>query len=396
MFVSSLDWASHKIVKHYANSNLARIVSVTKSSPRSPTLQFQMSISRYNLTENYLTIWAWSKMGWGGWRVESDQSATKRVQSAAWQPGLCDWGQWGESVSPCCLSAQVWDPLPPVRRPPAVWLIYCTSNNRLKQIKPTATVVTPPRAGLWTPVVFINNSIQSLGSRGQCMLSRWDEASEIQQRPPGLRYSNMVNICWPGALMTSGPDIVSWGLRHMMGAWHWHRGPGDGRGKEGVSPIRSGGSQGGRSDAGEVSCQYWESQPQVAITHSGALSAIYRIVCVWYEESPPSPILSFEDWVSIMTCITQTLSWHGQVADKASCHPDMDKGDNYSAWVWLLQLHPTIHITIYRARTHTRQIRARLVGCEGWLGLDGRPSLHRPYGVTHTRCAPAPLWPISP
>ena len=131
-------------------------------------------------------------------------------------------------------------------------------------------------------------------------------------------------------------------------------------------------------------------------TQCGALSAIYRIVCVWYEESPPSPILSFEDWVSIMTCITQTLSWHGQVADKASCHPDMDKGDNYSAWVWLLQLHPTIHITIYRARTHTRQIRARLVGCEGWLGLDGRPSLHRPYGVTHTRCAPAPLWPISP
>ena len=105
MFVSSLDWASHKIVKHYANSNLARIVSVTKSSPRSPTLQFQMSISRYSLTENYLTIWAWSKMGWGGWRVESDQSATKRVQSAAWQPGLCDWGQWGESVSPCCLSS---------------------------------------------------------------------------------------------------------------------------------------------------------------------------------------------------------------------------------------------------------------------------------------------------
>ena len=182
------------------------------------------------------------------------------------------------------------------------------------------------------------------------MLSRWDEAPEIQR--PQSQHEGLVNICWPGALMTSGPDIVSWGLRHMMGAWHWHRGPGDGRGKEGVSPIRSGGSQGGRSDAGEVSCQYRESQPQVAITHSGALSAIYRIVCVWYEEPPPSPILSFEDWVSIMTCITQTLSWHGQVVDRASCHPDMDNGDNYSAWVWLLQLNPILH-TICRARTHT-------------------------------------------
>ena len=82
MFVSSLDWASHKIVKHYANSNLARIVSVTKSSPRSPTLQFQMSISRYNLTENYLTIWAWSKMAEedGEWRVTNLLQKEFKVQ----------------------------------------------------------------------------------------------------------------------------------------------------------------------------------------------------------------------------------------------------------------------------------------------------------------------------
>ena len=49
------------------------------------------------------------------------------------------------------------------------------------------------------------------------------------------------------------------------------------------------------------------------------------------------------------------------------------------------------YFTLSAAHARTRQIRARLVGCEGWLGLDGRPSLHRPYGVTHTRCAPAPL-----
>ena len=48
--------------------------------------------------------------------------------------------------------------------------------------------------GLWTPVVFINNSIQLLASRGhQAMLSRGDGAPVIQQR-----CGNTLNICCPG------------------------------------------------------------------------------------------------------------------------------------------------------------------------------------------------------
>ena len=51
----------------------------------------------------------------------------------------------------------------------------------------------------------------------------------------------------------------------------------------------------------------------------------------------------------------------------------------------------TAHHYPPRTHAHNTDLSARLVGCEGWLGLDGRPlSLHRPYGVTHTRCVPPP------
>ena len=169
-FKSGLGTAPHKIVKHYANSNSAQIVSVTKSSPKSP-----VPIVHFTINWNYLTIWVRSEMGWGGWgvrSVRSDQSVTKRVQSAE----LCCVTGDNERVCLCPPPRPGLDPLARVRRPPGVWLIYCTSNTRLKQIKPTATVVTPPLAwpGSWL-CLLITPSSDSIEPPGQGeMVSRGD------------------------------------------------------------------------------------------------------------------------------------------------------------------------------------------------------------------------------
>ena len=46
--------------------------------------------------------------------------------------------------------------------------------------------------------------------------------------------------------------------------------------------------------------------------------------------------------------------------------------------------------SLFAAHARTRQIRARLVGYEGWLGLDGRPSLSTGHMVSLTPDVPPP------
>ena len=90
-----------------------------------------------------------------------------------------------------------------------------------------------------------------------------------------------------------------------------------------------------------------------------------------------------------MTCMAQTLSWQVQVVD--TWHRQW--WHNYRVLIMIWLNNPRFHRpSLSAAHARTRQICARLVGCEGWLGLDGclSLSLHRPYGVTHTRCVPPP------
>ena len=150
MFVSSLDSGSHKIVKHYANSDLAQIVSVTKSSPRSPALVPNVHFTKTAyLTENYLTIWARSEMGWGGWRLESDQSLTKRVQSA--ELGCVT----GDNEALLSLRSAGLDPPPQVQATP--WSLTNISPVQQQIKTDQADCYRSYSAQGWS--LFINNSI---------------------------------------------------------------------------------------------------------------------------------------------------------------------------------------------------------------------------------------------
>ena len=170
---------------------------------------------------------------------------------------------------------------PPGQGPPAP----CSLTNILhvqQQIKTdqadcyrSYTGVPCPRLagpdGLWTPVVFINNSIQLLASRGQwtpgyVVAGRWGSCDTAEMRQHG-------EYLLPRAPMTSGDG----GLTLTSGA----------RGKEGVSPL-SGEVQEEGVTWGKCPVNIMR-EPQVATTHTlGALSALYR-KCIFDMRSEPSP-----------------------------------------------------------------------------------------------------------
>ena len=344
MFVSSLDSASHKIVKHYANSDLAQIVSVTKSSPRSPALVPNVHFTKTACLLSHWKLFNDLSEEWNGLRrMETGEWPILDKKSSKCRAGLCDWGQWGAFVS-----GLVWTPCLRSRRPPGVWLIYRPSSSRLKQIKPTATGVTQPRAAPGTLGVFINNSIQWAAE--QCMLSRWDEAPVIQQQP-GITTATGEYLL-PRALVTSGPDIVSWGHDGLTWAWH---GPGEGR-------CQPRGKWGGTVRRGKclvnimraTSGQHW------------AMSAVYSACLIW---GVPLPHIEFwglsvnNDLHYPDTVLTGPGGGH------SPCH-----GQWWHNLIMIWLNNPQFHRpSLSAAHARTRQICARLVGCEGWLGLDGCP-----------------------
>ena len=213
-------------------------------------------------------------------------------------------------------------------------------------------------------------------------------------RPPCCQLGHHGGLAWH----VTGP---SWGPDTDIG------GPGEPRGKEGVSPL-SGEVQEEGVTRGKCPVNIMrESGPATSghHTHTGGQWGhcqhfIENVYLIW-GASPPL-ILSFEDWVSIMTCTTQTRldtsRWRTEppVTQRWTMVTQLYwVGFNY---IDTTQSSVSQPITIRRARTHTTQICARLVGCEGWLGLDGGPlSLSTGHMVSLTPdVPPAPLWPISP
>ena len=251
MFVSSLDSASHKIVKHYANSDLAQIVSVTKSSPRSPALVPNVHFTKTACLLSHWKLFNDLSEEWNGLRrMETGEWPILDKKSSKCRAGLCDWGQWGAFVS-----GRVWTPCLRSRRPPGVWLIYRPSSSRLKQIKPTATGVTQPRAGPGTLGVFIDNSIQWAAEQGMLYVVtlRWGSCDTAAAWD---RNSDWWIFAAPGP-----GDIRP---RYcQLGTWWADMGltrPG-GRKVSAAGEVRR------KSEAGEVSCQYHESDKWPALGH---------------------------------------------------------------------------------------------------------------------------------
>ena len=249
MFVSSLDSGSHKIVKHYANSDLAQIVSVTKSSPRSPALVPNVHFTKTAyLTENYLTIWARSEMGWGGWRLESDQSLTKRVQSA--ELGCVT----GDNEALLSLRSAGLDPPPQVQATP--WSLTNISPVQQQIKTDQADCYRSYSAQGWSLCLLITPS-----SEQQSSVCCHAEMRLLWYSSLRSQHSDCWIFAGPGPRWHPAPilSVVS-----MMG---WH-GPDMARGKEGVSRR---GSEEEEWRGGSVLSISWERQ----VASTGPVWAVY-------------------------------------------------------------------------------------------------------------------------